>query len=75
MKIEISKSAYVKLKKRFPWVYRNEIVSIPNCDKGSVADLVYKGEYVATAFINPFSKITARIITFEKTHIDKEFFL
>ncbi|GAX88200.1 23S rRNA (cytosine1962-C5)-methyltransferase [Lebetimonas natsushimae] len=74
MKVEITKKAYEKLKKRFPWVYRNEIISLPDCDRGTIADLVYKGEYVATAFINPVSKITARVISFEKTHIDKEFF-
>jgi 23S rRNA (cytosine1962-C5)-methyltransferase len=74
MKVEITKSAYEKLKKRFPWIYKNELICIPDCDKGSIADLTYKGEYVATAFINPLSKITARVISFEKTHIDKEFF-
>jgi 23S rRNA (cytosine1962-C5)-methyltransferase len=57
MKVEINKVAYQKLKKRFPWVYKNEIVKIPDCDKGSIADLIYKDEFVAVAFINPVSKI------------------
>jgi len=74
MKIEITKEAYNKLKKRFPWIYKNEIVSLPECDPGSIADLTYKGEYVATAFVNPLSKITARIVSFEKVNIDREFF-
>ena len=74
MKAEINKEAFLKLKKRFPWVYKNEIISMPECNPGDVADLVYKGEYVATAFLNPLSKITARVISFEKTHIDREFF-
>jgi 23S rRNA (cytosine1962-C5)-methyltransferase len=74
MKIEITKEAFNKLKKRIPWVYKNELISIPECDKGSIADLTYKGEYVATAFINPLSKITARILSFEKINIDREFF-
>ncbi len=73
MKAEINKEAFLKLKKRFPWVYKNEIISMPECNPGDVADLVYKGEYVATAFLNPLSKITARVISFEKTHIDREF--
>ena len=74
MKAEINKEAFLKLKKRFPWVYKNEIISMPECNPGDVADLVYKGEYVATAFLNPLSKITARVISFEKTYIDREFF-
>ena len=74
MRVEINKEAFLKLKKRFPWVYKNEIISIPDCNPGDVVDLVYKGEYVATAFLNPLSKITARIISFEKTHIDRKFF-
>jgi len=73
MKIEISKQGYEKLKKRMPWLYKNEL-AVVKCDPGSVADLVYKGEYVATAFINPLSKITARIVSFEKTNIDRTFF-
>ncbi len=74
MKVEITKQGYEKLKKRAPWLYQNELKIIPKCDPGTIADLIYKGEYVATAFINPLSKITARIVSFEKTNIDKEFF-
>ena len=74
MKIEISKLAYEKLKKRFPWIYKNEIVEIPVCDKGSIVDLVYQDEYVATAFFNAESKITARVLSFEKVNIDTKFF-
>lgn len=74
MRVEITKEAYIKLKKRVPWLYKNELVSVPECDAGSIADLTYRGEYVATAFINPLSKITARILSFEKVNIDREFF-
>lgn len=74
MKVEITKEAFQKLKKRFPWVYKNELINIPDCDKGSVVDLIYNGEYVATAFINPLSKISARVISFEKTQIERKFF-
>jgi len=74
MKIEITKSGYEKLKKRLPWIYKNEIIEIPVCDKGSIVDLAYQDEYVATAFFNPESKITARVLSFEKVNIDTEFF-
>ena len=73
MKVEIKKEAYNKLKKHFPWVYKNEIIQIPTCNPGDIVDLVYKGEYIATAFFNPLSKISARVISFEKVHIDREF--
>jgi len=74
MKIEITKSGYEKLKKRAPWIYKNELKDIPDCDSGTLADLVYKGKYIATAFINSKSKITARILSFEKVNIDRHFF-
>ncbi|QCI28100.1 class I SAM-dependent rRNA methyltransferase [Caminibacter pacificus] len=74
MKIYINKSAYEKLKKRFLWIYQNEITKAPECDAGSVVDVYYKDTYVATAFYNSLSKISARIISFEKTHLDKNFF-
>ncbi len=74
MKIYINKSAYEKLKKRFLWIYQNEITKAPECDAGSVVDVYYKDTYVATAFYNPLSKISARIISFEKTYLDKNFF-
>ena len=74
MKAEITKEAFLKLKKRAPWIYKNEIIKFPECNPGDITDLVYKDEYIATAFINPLSKISARVISFEKTHIDKEFF-
>ncbi len=74
MKVEITKEAFLKLKKRAPWIYKNEIIKFPECNPGDITDLVYKDEYIATAFINPLSKISARVISFEKTHIDKEFF-
>jgi len=73
MKIEITKSGYEKLKKRAPWIYKNELKDIPDCDSGTLADLVYKGKYIATAFINSKSKITARILSFEKVNIDRRF--
>ena len=73
MKVEITKSAYEKIKKRAPWIYSNEINHI-KCDRGSVVDLVYNGKYVATAFYNPLSKISARILSYKKMTVDRCFF-
>ena len=74
MRVEINKSGFEKLKKRAPWIYKNEIAKFPECNAGDVADLIYNGNYVATAFFNPLSKISARIISFEKVKINREFF-
>jgi len=73
MKVEITKQAYEKIKRKTPWLYKNEL-KVPECDAGSVAELIYRGEYCATAFINPKSKITARILSYEKVSVDREFF-
>ncbi|QCT94953.1 class I SAM-dependent rRNA methyltransferase [Caminibacter mediatlanticus TB-2] len=74
MRVEINKESYKKLQRRFPWVYKNEIVNFPECNAGDIVDLVYRDEYVATAFFNPLSKISARVISFEKEKINKDFF-
>ncbi len=74
MKAQINKEAFGKIKKRVPWIYKNEIMKFHECNPGDIADLIYNNEYAATAFINPLSKISARIISFEKVHIDKKFF-
>ena len=74
MRVEINKEGYKKLQRRFPWVYKNEILNYPECNAGDIVDLVYKDEYVATAFFNPLSKISARVLSFEKTKITKNFF-
>jgi len=74
MKVYINKNAYEKLKKRFVWVYKNEIQKAPSCDPGSIVDVYYKDKFVAVGFYNPLSKISIRVLSFEKTTIDREFF-
>jgi len=74
MKAQINKKAYEKLKKRNLWVYKNEIETMPKCNNGDIVDLYYKSEFVATAFFNPLSQISARVISFEKTYVDRSFF-
>ena len=74
MKVYINKNAYEKLKKRFVWVYKNEIQKAPTCDAGSIVDIYYKDKFVGVGFYNPLSKISLRILSFEKVNIDKEFF-
>ncbi len=72
MKVEITKSGYEKLKNRMPWIYHNEIKK--HIEYKGIVDLVYKNKFVAVAFYNPVSKISARVLSFEKIVVDKEFF-
>ena len=74
MKIEIDKRAYEKLKKRFMWVYKNEIVHSIDAKPGDIVDIYYKDKFIAVAFFNPLSKISARVISFDKVKINKDFF-
>ena len=74
MKIEIKKSAKDKLDKFFVWIYKNEIVSLNGIEKVEVADVFYKGKFIAKAFVNPLSEITGRILSFENEKIDRDFF-
>jgi len=74
MKIVVNKNAYEKLKKRFLWVYSNEIVKHQECDAGSIVDVYYKDKFLGVGFYNPQSTISLRILTFKKETIDKNFF-
>ncbi|NPA12001.1 MAG: class I SAM-dependent rRNA methyltransferase [Epsilonproteobacteria bacterium] len=74
MKIEVKKEAVLKLAKKFPWVYKNEIKEHKECDIGSVVDVYYKDEFLGVGFYNPKSEISIRMLSFQKEIIDKKFF-
>ncbi len=74
MRIEIKKGAKEKLDRFFLWIYKNEIVSLKEIKDVGIADIFYKGEFIAKAFVNPKSEIVARVITFQDEKIDREFF-
>jgi len=74
MKVYVKKTAYEKLKKRFVWVYKNEIEKAPECDLGSVVDVYYKDKFLGVAFYNSVSKICLRILSFKKENINRDFF-
>lgn len=75
-KITVSKEAISKLKSLFCWVYQNELATPPKDLKDGEVVEIYTagGEYLATGYINQKSVISVRVLSFEKTEIDKEFF-
>lgn len=75
-KITVSKEAISKLKSLFCWVYQNELATPPKDLKDGEVVEIYTagGEFLAVGYINQKSVISVRVLSFEKTEIDKEFF-
>ncbi len=74
--VVVKKEALEKILQFNPWIYKRELKFIP---KGTVpGELVEvlspNGKFLATGYINPKSKITVRILSFEKREINKRFF-
>ena len=69
-KIILKKSALPKIKQKNLWIYKNEIKKLPDIKAGEIVDIYIGNEYLATGYINPDSKITVRILSFEKTDIN-----
>ncbi|WP_029523299.1 class I SAM-dependent rRNA methyltransferase [Persephonella sp. KM09-Lau-8] len=69
-KIILKKSALPKIKQKNLWIYKNEIKKLPDVKAGEIVDIYIGNEYLATGYINPDSKITVRILSFEKTDIN-----
>ncbi|WP_029520388.1 class I SAM-dependent rRNA methyltransferase [Persephonella sp. IF05-L8] len=69
-KIILKKTALPKIKQKNLWIHKNEIKKLPNLKAGEIVDIYIGNEYLATGYINPDSKITVRILSFEKTDIN-----
>ena len=69
-KIILKKTALPKIKQKNLWIYKNEIKKLPDLKAGEIVDIYIGNEYLATGYINPDSKITVRILSFEKTDIN-----
>jgi 23S rRNA (cytosine1962-C5)-methyltransferase len=58
-----------------PWVFRRAIERPPKLPAGSVVDLTENGKFVARAYYDPHSHISARVLTLDpKERIDGAFF-
>ncbi|WP_025270528.1 class I SAM-dependent rRNA methyltransferase [Hippea sp. KM1] len=72
--VALNANGFRKIKNRLVWIYNKEIERLPNgIEKGQICKLTYKGNPVALAFVNPLSKITARILSFANEDINGDF--
>ncbi|MDR2480880.1 MAG: class I SAM-dependent rRNA methyltransferase [Spirochaetaceae bacterium] len=82
-RIVLKKGEEHRIKSGHPWVYNNEVLSVFDgknakpcgLDAGECADIeTYNKHYLGRAFVNPHSKIIARIYSPSKEGADSGFF-
>ena len=58
------------------WMFRNNLVSMKDCEEGDIADVISEdGEYLGTGFVSEKSHITVRILTHDRNvEINDAFF-
>ena len=69
MNIQVKPDAEKKLKQKYPWILDHEILEIPRGFRnGACVDFVNRqNEFLAFGYLNPQSKISGRILTFDST--------
>ena len=76
--VRLKKGKDTAIRKGFPWIYVGDLVDSSQWRIASPGVLVrvetQKGEYVGTAYLNPQSQITCRILTLSNEPIDETFF-
>ncbi len=76
-KVVIKNIAVSKIKSLNPWIYKNELKSLPKDLKlGEIIEIYSpKKEFLGVGYVNPLSKITVRVLSFfEKPSINRDFF-
>ncbi|RMA97042.1 class I SAM-dependent rRNA methyltransferase [Hydrogenothermus marinus] len=76
-KVILNKEGLKKIKLLNPSIYKKEIKKFPvlKVEKGELVEVFSeKKKFVGIGYLNPESKISLRILTFEKENIDKQFF-
>ncbi|WP_200762348.1 class I SAM-dependent rRNA methyltransferase [Nitrosophilus alvini] len=72
--VVVSRSSALKLEKFFPWVYKNEILSDEDYEKGEIVIVRDElGKSYAVGYINTNSIISVRVFDFKVKDIDEEF--
>ena len=73
-KIQITKEGYEKILSKNPWIYNKEIIKIPkDITQGEIVKVYFKNTFCGIGYINPKSKITIRILSFEDTQVNENF--
>lgn len=74
-KVVLNNSGVEKVRLKNLWIYNREIKKIPqNVEPGEIVRIYSpSGAFLAVGYINPASKITVRILSFEDISIDYEF--
>ncbi len=74
-KVIVKNSTAGKITSGFPWIYRNEILSLEGpVEPGDVVRLHARGgAFMGLGYVNPLSQITVRVLCTEDRAIDTEF--
>ena len=75
-KVVVKNSVIPKLKRLFPWIYRNELRKVPKSSKSGELVSIFSsdGKFLGIGYINLNSVITVRVLSFNKEKIDIDFF-
>lgn len=75
-KVYLKKGCDKRIKKGYLWIFSNEIEHIKDFNKGEIVSIYNnKGTFCAIGYINPYSLIAIRILSFENKDIDLDFFI
>ncbi|MCX7738053.1 MAG: class I SAM-dependent rRNA methyltransferase [Hydrogenothermaceae bacterium] len=74
-KLVLNSAGIEKIKSKNLWVYNREIKRVPSGVKVGELVRLYSGsgEFLGIGYINPRSKITVRVLSFQEVQIDREF--
>lgn len=75
-KVLLNNNGIEKIKSKNLWIYNREIKQIKGDIKpGDLVEITTSsGKFLGIGYINPKSKITVRVLSFEEVSIDKNFF-
>ena len=75
-KVYLKKGCDKKIKKGYLWIFSNEVEDIKDFIKGEIVGIYNNKEtFCAIGYINPYSLIAIRILSFEYKDIDLDFFI
>lgn len=74
-KVVLNSAGIEKIRSKNLWVYNREIKKLPSGAKAGELVRLYSGsgEFLGIGYINPRSKITVRVLSFQEVQVDREF--